>query len=378
MRIGIVANEPSGDLLGAGLMRALRERTPDIHFVGVGGPHMLAQGCRSLYPMEILSVMGLFEVLRHLPAILQIRRGLLQHFRADPPDLFIGIDAPDFNLGLEAQLRRRGITCVHYVCPSVWAWRPGRVAQIRRAADLTLSILPFEEDLLARQQVPARYVGHPLADELRPGDPAQARLSLGLAREGTLIALLPGSRSGEVIRLAPVFLETARWCWERRPDLRFVVPLVNSAVRELFEQALSRVGRDLPITRVDGRSRDVMTAADVVLTASGTAALEAMLLERPMLVGYRLSRLTYWLVSALKLVKVRYVSLPNLLAGAELVPEFIQQDCRRDALGPALLRLLGAPQRMQAMRERFRELRSTLQRDASRQAAAAVLQLAER
>jgi lipid-A-disaccharide synthase len=339
---------------------------------------MIEQGCRSLYPMEVLSVMGLFEVLRHLPAILRIRRGLIRHFLAQPPDLFIGIDAPDFNLGLEARLKRRGITTVHYVCPSVWAWRPGRVKTLRRAVDLVLSVLPFEESLLARHRVPVRFVGHPLADELRPGDPSAARRSLGLDRQGPLIALLPGSRLGEVRRLAAVFVQTARWCRQQRPELRFVVPLVSGAVRELFDQELDRVAPDLPIIRVDGRSREVMTAADLVLTASGTAALEAMLLERPMLVAYRLSRLTYRVVSGLELVKAPFISLPNLLAGQELVPEFVQQDCRWEALGPTLLDLLADPGRMHTMRRRFRELRATLQRNSSREAAAAVLELAGR
>jgi len=378
MRIGIVANEPSGDLLGAALMRALRDRVPDIRFEGVGGPRMLEQGCRSLYPMEVLSVMGLFEVLRHLPKILRIRHGLLRHFLDDPPNLFIGIDAPDFNLGLEARLKRRGIPTIHYVCPSVWAWRPGRLDKIRRAADLILSILPFEEAFLARHRVSARYVGHPLADQLRPGNPAQARRSLGMTHEGPWVALLPGSRVGEVSRLAAVFVQTALWCRDRRPELGFVAPLVNVATRQVFERELARVAPGLPIALFEGKSREVITAADLVLTASGTAALEAMLLERPMLVGYRLNTLTYRLITSLGLVKVRYVSLPNLLADQALVPEFIQDACAPETLGPALLGLLDDPQRVRAMRRRFRELGAVLRQDSASLAAAAVLQLAGR
>ena len=369
MRVGIVANEPSGDLLGAALMRALQQMRPDVVFQGVGGPRMIEQGCHSLYPMEGLSVMGLFEVLRHLPGILRIRRGLSRRFRADPPDLFIGIDAPDFNLGLEAQLKRRGIPTVHYVCPSVWAWRPGRVKQIRRAVDLLLSILPFEEAFLAPHQVSVRYVGHPLADDLTPGDALAARRSLGIAAEAPVVALLPGSRVGEVGRLAGVFLQTARWCWQQRPDLHFAVPLVSDTTRQVVERELLQLGVSLPITLVQGHSREVMTAADVVLTASGTAALEAMLLERPMLVGYRLSAMTYWLVNGLALVKVPYVSLPNLLADEELVPEFMQHACVPETLGPALLRLLADPRRRESMRSRFRELGAVLRQGSSQRAA---------
>lgn len=378
MRIGIVANEPSGDLLGAGLMRALQERYPDARFEGVGGPRMIAQGCRSLYPMETLSVMGLFEVLRHLPAILGIRRGLIRYFLAQPPDLFIGIDAPDFNLGLEAQLKARRIPSVHYVCPSVWAWRPGRVAKIRRAVDLVLSILPFETAFLEQHGVPARFVGHPLADQLAPGDAAVSRAALGLNTEGTLIALLPGSRGGEVARLARPFLETALWCYRQRPGLRFAVPLVNSAMGRLFAAERDRFPLELPVTAVEGHSRELMTAADLVLTASGTATLEAMLLGRPMLVGYRLSAATYRLVKSFNLVKVAHVSLPNLLAAEALVPEFIQDRCRAEVLGPALLELLDDCPRRQAMQSRFAELGGRLRRDASRAAAEAVLELVGR
>ena len=375
MRIGIVANEASGDLLGAGLMRSLLELRPEARFEGVGGPRMIQQGCHSLYPMETLSVMGLFEVLRHLPSILAIRRGLLRRFQADPPDLFIGIDAPDFNLGLEARLKARGVPSVHYVCPSVWAWRQGRVEKIRRAVDLVLSILPFEGAFLERYRVPARFVGHPLADELGPADPAAARAALGLAPDGPLIALLPGSRGGEVGRLARPFLETAHWCYSQRPELRFVVPLVNAAVGRLFAVERDRFPLQLPVTTVDGHSREVISAADLVLTASGTATLEAMLLQRPMLVGYRLSAATYGLVNALDLVKVPHVSLPNLLAGEALVPEFIQERCRAEALGPALLALLDDDARRRGMQARFAELGAELRRDASRGAARAVLEL---
>jgi lipid-A-disaccharide synthase len=377
MRIGIVANEPSGDLLGAGLIRSLLELRPEARFEGVGGPRMVEAGCRSLYPMETLSVMGLFEVVRHLPAILAIRRGLLRRFQAEPPDLFIGIDAPDFNLGLEARLKARGVPSVHYVCPSVWAWRPARVEKIRRAVDLLLSILPFEAPFLARHRVPARYIGHPLADELGPADSAAARAALGLAPDGPLVALLPGSRGGEVGRLARPFLETAQWCHQRRPELRFAVPLVNAAVSRLFAAERARFPAELPVTAVDGQGRELISAADLVLTASGTATLEAMLLQRPMVVGYRLSAATYGLVKALDLVKVPYVSLPNLLADEALVPEFIQQRCRVELLGPALLDLLADGARRRAMQARFAELGRTLRRDASREAARAVLELIE-
>jgi lipid-A-disaccharide synthase len=376
MRIGIVANEPSGDLLGAALVRELKARVPDARFVGVAGPQMQAAGCETLVPMERLSVMGLAEVVRHLPELLGIRRRLADHFLAQRPDVFIGVDAPDFNLGLERRLRRVGIPTVHLVSPTVWAWRPGRVKGLRSAVDLMLSIFPFEEDFLRAHGVPARYVGHPLADEIPlQVDQAAARAALGLAEEGPVIALLPGSRVGEVTALAEPFIGAAQWCLARRPGLRFAVPLVTPTLRGIFTETLERLAPDLPVTLVDGRSRDVLAACDCVLTASGTATLEALLFKRPMVVGYRLSPVTYHLVRALRLIKVPYVAMANLLVGRELAPELLQARCRPDLLGPALLSFLEQPERVREIQAEYERIHRELRRNAGREAAAAVLDL---
>lgn len=378
LRIGIVANEASGDLLGAGLMRALRERVPDVLFEGVGGPRMLEQGCRSLFPMERLSVMGLVEVLRHLPELLSIRRQLVNHFLARPPDLFIGIDAPDFNLGLETRLRRAGIPTVHYVSPTVWAWRPGRVHKIREAVDLLLSLFPFEADFLERHQVPVRYVGHPLADEIPlDNDRAGARERLGLDPGAEVVAILPGSRMSEIRGLSGTFIRTALWCLERRPGLRFVTPLVNPDTRRAFERQLHALAPDLPILLLDGGAREAIVAADAVLTASGTATLETLLLSRPMVVGYRVQRLTYWIVKGLDLVKVPHIAMANLVAGEGLAPEFIQDECRPERLGEALMAFLDDPGRVAAIREAYRRIHRDMRRDSSRKAAQAVLALVD-
>ncbi len=403
MRIGIVANEPSGDQLAASLIRALRELRPEASFIGVAGPRMLAAGCTTLVDQERLSVMGLVAVLRHLPEVLRLRRQIVDYFLAHPPDLFVGVDAPDFNLTLERRLRRAGIPTAHLVSPTVWAWRPGRVKGLRRAVDLVLSIFPFEEPFLRSRGVPVRYIGHPLADDIPlVTDRAATRRALGLSAAGPVIALLPGSRTSEVGLLARPFLETAAWCLARRPDLRFVVPLVSPRLRALFEKILAesglrgrfdltpisyvtnadggRQGEAVPahvsaLTLVDGQGREAMTAADLVLSASGTATLEALLLQRPLVVGYRVDPLTYWLVKTLKLIKVPHVAMANLLAGEELAPEFLQDRCRAELMGPALLALLDDPERVAAIRATYARIHGELRRDASRQAARALLEL---
>ena len=279
-----------------------------------------------------LSVMGLTEVFRHLRELLRIRRDLARYFLDWRPDVFIGVDAPDFNLGLERRLRKAGIPTAHLVSPTVWAWRAGRVRTIRRSADLMLSIFPFEEEFLRRHGVPTRYIGHPLADEIPlECGPAAARAELGLPQQDPVVALLPGSRVGEMKLLAEPFLQTARWCLDRHPGLRFAVPLVTPTLREIFASMLQRQARDLPITMVDGRSRDVIAAADCVLTASGTATLETLLINRPMVVGYRMSPITYRLLSGLNLVKVQYAAMANLLVSRELAPEFLQDRCRAES-----------------------------------------------
>lgn len=375
-RIGIVANEPSGDQLGAGLIRAIRARCPDARFEGVAGPEMLAEGCSSLVPMEQLSVMGLVEVVSHLPKLLAIRRHLAQHFLRNRPRVFIGVDAPDFNLGLEAWLHRAGIKTVHYVSPTVWAWRSGRVKTLRRSVDLMLSVFQFETEFLEQHGVPVRYVGHPLAGEigLTP-DRKSARSRLGLDQEGILMALLPGSRVSEVRSLSTVFIESARWCLRRRPDLHFVAPLVNTTVRGLFEEALRKTAADLRVTLVDGNSRDVLSAADLVLTASGTATLEAMLHKRPMVVAYRLNPLTYRIAKTLKLLKVPYVAMANLLAGEELAPEFIQDACRPEAIGAALMEFVDRPRRVAEIQSRYLAIHREMRVDVGDRAAAEVLEL---
>ena len=377
LRIGIVAGEASGDLLAADLMQAIRARVPDVQFEGVAGPQMQAAGCRVLYPAEKLAVMGLVEVLGHLPALLRIRRALRRHFLATPPDLFIGVDAPDFNLALEQRLKRKGIPTVHYVSPSVWAWRQYRVRKIATSIDLMLTLFPFEADFYRDHQVPVRFVGHPLADRIPDQCHRRAvRLALKLPERGRILALLPGSRCGEVSRLAEPFLRTALWLREQMPDLQFIAPLASVATRELFEACRRRVAPDLPVTLLDGQSREAMCAADAVLLASGTAALECMLLKRPMVVAYRLSPLSYWL--ARRLLRVSLYSLPNHLAGRPLVPEVIQGDVTPEGLGEPLLAYLREPGANRDLLAVFSDLHRALRQGASASAADAVLELVAR
>lgn len=377
MHVAIVAGELSGDLLGAGLMAALRARYPQLRFTGIGGPEMLAQGFETLAPMERLAVMGLVEVLRHLPELLALRRRLYRQFIADPPLAFVGIDAPDFNLGLERRLRAAGIPTVHYVSPSVWAWRPGRVRKIARAVDLMLTLFPFEAAFYQQHGVPVHAVGHPLADAIPlRSDPAAARRALGLPTmtdDAPLVALLPGSRLGEISRLGPLLLETALWLQARRPELRFVLPAATPRLYEVLERLRAERAPGLPLALVQGQSRTVMTAAAVVLLASGTATLEAMLLKRPMVVAYRVAPATAWL--ARRLVTVSHFALPNLLAGRELVPEFIQEAATVENLGPAVLRWLDQPLARERLTAEFDALHRDLRRDASRQAADAIVDL---
>jgi len=379
LKVGIVANEPSGDLLGAGVIREIRQRYPDARFVGVGGPLMIEQGCQSLFSMERLSVMGLVEVLKHLPELLSIRKRLINHFRQDPPDVFIGIDAPDFNLGLETALKKAGIPTVHYVSPTVWAWRPGRVKKIRAAVDLMLSIFPFETDFLKQHQVPVQYVGHPLADEIPlQNDRPAAREQLRVGDKPHVVAMLPGSRMGEIQSLSATFIQAAMQLTERYPDIHFLVPLINQRTREAFETILHREAPDLPVTLIDGQARTAMIAADVVLTASGTATLEALLLGRAMVVAYRLNALTYWIVKRFNLVRIPYVAMANLLAEEALAPEFIQHAATPGALADALSELIESPERVKQIQQRYQQLHRQLQQDSSRKAAEAVLSLVDR
>ncbi|MCK0745401.1 lipid-A-disaccharide synthase [Chromohalobacter nigrandesensis] len=371
MRIYLVAGELSGDILGAGLMQALKRRHPDAEFRGIGGPRMLAEGLHSLYPLETLSVMGLVEVLKHLPGLIKVRRHLRRDALAWEPDAMIGIDAPDFNLGLERQLRDTGIPTVHYVSPSVWAWRQGRVKSIAQSVDAMLTFLPFEAAFYARHDVPVAFVGHPLADELPlVNDRQAARAALGLSSTAPLLALLPGSRGNEIRFLGPTFLDSVAWLRERLPDLQVIVPAASPARRKELEVLLAEHPARDSVVLYDGESRQAMTAADAVLLASGTAALEAMLCHRPMVVAYKMAPTTHWL--AKRMVKTDWISLPNLIAQETLVPELIQEAASHEAIGKALLEWLGDDTMRQAMEARFVDLHATLQRGASERAAEAI------
>ena len=376
MHIALVAGELSGDLLGAPLITALKRHFPHARFSGVGGPGMIAAGLHSGFPLERLAVMGLVEVLRHLPELLNIRRQLYRNLLTDPPAVFIGIDAPDFNLGLERRLRGHGIPTVHYVSPSVWAWRPWRVRKIARSVDLMLTLLPFEAAFYQDRGVPVRYVGHPLADMIpQRSDPDLARqaLNLDLPETARIVALLPGSRAGEIRRLGPLFLQTAQWLHARRPNLHFLLPAATPPLRDRLEAMRSELAPHLPLTLLQGHSREALTLADVALLASGTATLEAMLLKRPMVVAYRVAPVTAWI--ARRLLTVPHFALPNLLAGRELVPEFIQDAATVANLGPAVLRWLDDMDAREALTVAFDGLHQQLRRDASRQAAQAIIEL---
>lgn len=378
LRIGIVAGEASGDILGAGLIRALREHCPALVVEGIGGPLMLAEGCQSFFPQDRLAVMGLIEPLKRLPELLRIRRFLREHFLANPPDVFIGIDSPDFNLSLEESLRQAGIRTAHYVSPSVWAWRQGRLKKIARAVDLVLTLFPFEERFYREHatQFPALKavcVGHPLADTIpMKTDMAAARAQLSFTVCSQAVALLPGSRSGEVARMGRLFLEVARWCIRKRHDLCFVLPAANAAREKQLRDLLVDFP-DVPVRLVSGQSQLCMAASDAVLMASGTTTLEAMLLKKPMVVAYRMAPLSFAIIS--RLLKVPYVALPNLLANEALVPELLQDEATVESLGNALLAILNDPRRAQFLETRFTELHHDLRRQASARAADALLEL---
>jgi lipid-A-disaccharide synthase len=376
-RIGIVAGESSGDRLGAGLIKELYKRRSDLAIEGVAGPSMVEAGCKALYPMDRLAVMGIVEVLGRYRGLLGLRKKLVAHFLADPPDLFIGIDAPEFNLELEEQLHQAGIPTVHYVGPQVWAWREGRLAKIARAVDLMLVLFPFEETYYRRHAIPVRFVGHPLADEI-PLDTDRFRLrtDLGLPVSKTIMALLPGSRANEWRYHVEPFIRTALWLTHRHPGLHFAIPLVSPESRNLVQGMLDRIGPDLPVSLYDGRSREVLGAADVVLTVSGTASLESLLLKRPMVVVYRMGWLSYAI--ARLMVRLPYFSLPNLLAGRRIIPELLQSDVQPEKLGQAILHWLAHPEAVIALQREFTELHRSLRRNASSRAAEAVLELLER
>jgi lipid-A-disaccharide synthase len=373
-RIALVAGEASGDLLGADLLRALRTRFPGAEFAGIGGPAMRGAGLDAWWDCSELAVMGLIEVLRHLPRLLRLRRDLLARLLAWQPDVYVGIDAPDFNLGVERRLKARGIATVHYVSPSVWAWREGRAAKIGRSADRVLCLFPMEPAIYARHGVDARFVGHPLADRFPPEpDRGAARTALGLPADRPVLGLLPGSRLGEIERLGAIFAAAAAQVAAALPGLTVVAPMANAGCRAAFEPLAAAAG--VPVRIVDGQAHQVMAAADVLLLASGTAALEGMLAKRPMVVGYRIAPLTHWIVRRFGLLRVERYALPNVLAGADLVPELMQDDCTPDQLAAAVLRWFREPAAVAALLPRYRELHEALRRDASRGAAAAIADL---
>ncbi|AHI32326.1 MULTISPECIES: lipid-A-disaccharide synthase [Marinobacter] len=372
----IVAGEASGDILGAGLIRSLRLRYPNARFVGIGGDEMIAEGFHSLVPMERLSVMGLVEVLGRIRELFDIRARLMNYLLATPPDVVIGIDSPDFTLGIERRCRDAGIPTAHYVSPSVWAWRQKRIFTIAKSVNLMLTLFPFEARFYEEHGVPVAFVGHPLADRIpMMPDTAGARQSLGLLEDAPVLAILPGSRGGEVERLGTLFLEAARWIQGRRPDLQLVIPCVNRDREKQVRALVEALDVKLAVTIVRGRSREVMASSDVVLLASGTATLEAMLLKKPMVVGYRLSRVSYALVS--RLVKVPYVALPNLLAKEQLVPELLQDDASPESLGEAVLERLENESERARLTAAFSQLHEQLRQGADEQSAAAISALIE-
>lgn len=375
MKIGLVAGEASGDLLGAGLIREIRARVPDATFEGIAGPAMAAEGCDQWEHAEALAVMGLVEPLRELPRLFNLRRTLIKRWKTSPPDVFVGIDAPDFNLGLEKALRRAGIRTAHYVSPSVWAWRSGRIKTVREAADLVLCILPFEQAIYEEHGVAALFVGHPKADSTPTDiDAGSVRQFLGITAK-KVVAVLPGSRVSEVSRLGPVFAAAAARLADAVADIEFVTPIASPKLRPMFEQCLMDAGVADRFRLLDGQSEDAMAAADVVLLASGTAALESALLGKPTVAAYKLAAITIAILRFFRLVKVTHVTLPNLLTETPLVPEFIQDAATPEALAEAVQALLEDPQRAKVIVRSFVTLRRELALGADQRAAEAVIGL---
>jgi lipid-A-disaccharide synthase len=370
--IALVAGEASGDQLGGALISALREHFPGARFAGVGGPQMAAAGMDCWWSSEALAVMGLFEVLGHLPRLLRLRRDLRSRLLEERPAILIGIDSPDFNLGLERQMRAAGIPAVHYVSPTVWAWRQGRVKKIAASTDMVLCLFPFEPDFYRAHGVAARYTGHPLADAIEPGmSQATARAALDLPADNRVIGLLPGSRRGEAERLSRPLLETAVELSRRNPGTRFLAPMANSAVRRIFEAALTDFP-GLPCDLVEGAARSVIAACDLVICASGTVTLETLLVNRPMVVVYRFSALTYYFGRALRLFKAEFFALPNILAGERLVPELVQHEVQPSRLADEASAWLDDPERCQRLQERFHDIHLGLRNDAAAMAAECV------
>ncbi len=377
LRVGIVAGESSGDQLGAALIGALRARAPDVRCFGVAGPKMIAAGCEAWAQAEELAVMGLAEVLPHLPRLLRLRASLVRRFAEERPHVFVGIDAPAFNLGLAARLRRGGVRTVQYVAPQIWAWRQGRVRRIAAACDLVLCLLPFETGFFCRHGVRAEFVGHPLADQIPlEVDRGGARSALGIDPRATLIALLPGSRVGEVERLGRDFLAAAAWIAAQRPQMRFVAPMATARVREAFERNAAQLPGAPEVLLLNGQAQQALAACDAAIVASGTATLETLLSRRPMVVAYRLGALTAFLLRGLRLVKVPYFSQPNLLVGRALVPELFQEQVTGAGLGAALLARLDDRDYVRELEREFRRVHEQLRGGGAGRAAAAILELA--
>lgn len=377
MKIALVAGETSGDMLGAGLLAALKKTHPNLEALGVAGPFMQATGCHTLFDMERLAVMGFVEPLKRLPELIKMRKSLIEKIIAFQPDVFVGIDAPAFNTGLELKLKQAGIKTVHYVSPSIWAWRQNRIHKIKRAVDLMLTLLPFENAIYTQHGVKNVFVGHPLADEIPlEVDQKAARAALGLHADKKIMAILPGSRQGEIQLLTQPFLEAAKRCYQADKGLAFVVPMVSEVKRQLFLEACDLIAPELPIKVIVGESRTAMAASDVVLLSSGTATLEAMLLGRPMVVAYKLKALNYAI--AKRLVKCQHFSLPNLLAGKALVPEYIQDKVIASDLSDALMHYVTTPKAVLRLQATFAELHQQLRQNANEKAARAVLALSFR
>lgn len=375
MKIGIVAGEASGDLLGAHLVNALKNRVPGIEFVGIGGPKMQAAGVHSLFPMEKLAVRGYVEVLRHYREIVGIRRQLLNHFITNPPDMFIGVDAPDFNLDLEAGLKKHRIPTIHYVSPSIWAWRGERIRKIARAVSHVLTLFPFEKKIYDAAGIPSTYVGHPSADVLpEQPDRKAAREQLKLPQDATVIAMLPGSRQSELHYMAKLFVQTARLIAAASPDVQFLVPLVSRETRNMFEEEMYRANcGDLPLTVLFGHAHVAMIAADAALVASGTATLEAALLKCPMVITYKMSPLTWRMMQ--RKAYLPYVGLPNILEGRFVVPELLQDDATPENLSQAMLNLVNDGPVKEKLTRTFSRLHLQLKQNTAERAVDAVLPL---
>ncbi|TFW71547.1 lipid-A-disaccharide synthase [Methylotenera oryzisoli] len=372
VRIGIVAGEASGDLLGSHLIQALKQKRSDIEFVGIAGPKMISEGAKSLYPIERLSVRGYLEVIKHLWGLLKLRRELLNHFLSNPPDLFIGIDAPDFNFWLERKLKNKGVKTIHYVSPSIWAWRKNRINKIKKAVNQVLALFPFEPALYKEKGVPVAYVGHPLADML-PIEPdvAGAREILKLDASALIVAMLPGSRQSEVQQHADLFVQTAKQIYAQQPNAIFLVPLITRETRRIFELAIFNEPEALPIQLLFGHAHDAMEASNVVIVASGTATLEAALLKKPMVITYRMSNLSWQLLKRMRLQP--YVGLPNILAEKFVVPELLQDDATVEKIAQATLELVNDKEKLATIKSEFTDIHYQLKQNTAEKAAIAVL-----